>query len=124
MNVIIKIVILFHTFCPYSCSNSFHSIFRDSFTFVGIDTECVTLGGQAASIKSFERALILLKYMYGITNSGNLFAYELTYFLLESGSIQTQWHVSIQYKYVPDGTNLFLSYVNNFVYWYTYEALG
>ena len=33
--------------------------------------------------------------------------------------------MSIYYKYVPYGKNIFvLSYVDEFVYWYTYEALG
>ena len=36
----------------------------------------------------FGRALILLKSMYGMTNSGKLFAYDLTEWLLEAGFIQ------------------------------------
>ena len=33
--------------------------------------------------------------------------------------------MSIYYKYAPDGTKCFvLSYVDDCVYWYTYEALG
>ena len=43
----------------------------------------------------FGRALIILKSMYGITNSGKLFTYELTQWLLEAGFIQSQCHVSI-----------------------------
>ena len=66
-----------------------------------------------------------MKYMYGITNSGNLFSGELTECLLESGSIQYQFHMSIYYNYAPDGTNIcVLSYVNYCVHCYTYEALG
>ena len=37
----------------------------------------------------FGRALILLNSMYGMTNSGKLFAYELTEWLLEAGYIQS-----------------------------------
>ena len=36
----------------------------------------------------FRRALRLLNYMYGMTNSGKLFADELTEWLLEAGFIQ------------------------------------
>ena len=71
------------------------------------------------------RALILLKYMYGMTNSGKLFTDELTEWLLEAGFIQYQCQMSIYYKYAPDGTNIFvLSYVDDCVYWYTSEAPG
>ena len=38
--------------------------------------------------KYFGRALRLLKYMYGMINSGKLFANELTEWLLEEGFIQ------------------------------------
>ena len=63
--------------------------------------------------------------MYGMTNSGKLFPDELTEFLLESGFIRFQCQMYIYYKYAPDGTNIFvLSYVDDFVYWYTYESLG
>ena len=75
--------------------------------------------------KYFGRALILLKFMYGMTNYGRLFADELTDWLLEVGFIQYQCQMYIYYKYVPDGTKtVFLSYVDGCVYWYTYEALG
>ena len=46
-------------------------------------------------------ALRLLKSMYGMTNFGKLFAYELTEWLLEAGFIQSQYHMSIYYKYAP-----------------------
>ena len=60
-----------------------------------------------------------------MTNSGKLFSDELTEWLLESGFIKLQCQMSIYYKYAQDGTNLFvLSYVDDFFYWYTYEALG
>ena len=62
--------------------------------------------------------------MYSMTNSGKLFADELTNRLLETGFIQYQCQMSIYYKYAPDGTNVVvLSYVYYCVYWYTYEAL-
>ena len=38
----------------------------------------------------FGRALRLMTYMYGMTNSGNLFADELTEWLIEAGFIQFQ----------------------------------
>ena len=53
--------------------------------------------------KYFGRALRLLKPMYGMTNSGKLFADELTEWLLEAGLIQSQCQMSIYYKYAPDG---------------------
>ena len=37
----------------------------------------------------FEIALWILKYMYGMTNTGKLFADELTEWLLEAGFIQS-----------------------------------
>ena len=73
----------------------------------------------------FGRSLRLLKSMYGMTNYGNLFADELTEWLIETAFVQSQCHMSIYYKYAPDGTKHFvLSYVNDCVYWYTSEALG
>ena len=56
---------------------------------------------------------------------GKLFADELTEWLLEAGFIQSQCMMSIYQKYVPDGTTIvYLSYVYDFVYWYTYEDIG
>ena len=52
----------------------------------------------------FEKALILLKFMYGMTKYGKLFANLLTDWLLEAGFIKSQCQMSIYYKYVPDGT--------------------
>ena len=64
----------------------------------------------------FGRALILLKSIYGITNSGKLFSDELIEWLLEAGFIQSQCQMSIYYKYAPDGYKIVvLSYVDNFV---------
>ena len=63
--------------------------------------------------------------MYGMTNSGKLFADEFTEWLLESGFIQSQCQMSIYYKYAPNGSKIVvLSYVNDCVYWYTNECLG
>ena len=63
--------------------------------------------------------------MYGMTNSGKLFADELIKWLLEAWFIQSQCQMSIYYKYAPDGSKIVvLSYVDDFVYWYTNEALG
>ena len=62
--------------------------------------------------------------MYGMPNSGKLFADELTQWLLEAGFIQYQCHMSIYYKYAPHGLKMVvLSYVYDCVYWYTSEAL-
>ena len=67
----------------------------------------------------------MLKPMYGMTNSGKLFADELTEWLLEAGFIQSQCHMSIYYKYAPDVSKIVvLSYVDDFIYWYTNEDLG
>ena len=63
--------------------------------------------------------------MYGITNSGILFADDLTDWLLEATFIQSNCQMSIYYKYTSDGSKIVvLSYVDDYVYWYTSEALG
>ena len=63
--------------------------------------------------------------MYGMTNSGKLFADELTEWLIEAGFIQYQCQMSIYYKSLPYGTKIVvLSYVDECVYWYTSEAPG
>ena len=73
----------------------------------------------------FERALKLLKSMYGMTNSGKLFADELTEWLIKEVFVQSQCQMSIYYKYAPDGSKIVvLSYVDDCVYWYTNEDLG
>ena len=67
----------------------------------------------------FGRVLILVRYMYGMTNSGKIFANDLTEWLLEAGFIQSQCQMSIYYKYAPDGSKIVvLSYVDDCVYWY------
>ena len=59
-----------------------------------------------------------------MTNSGKLFADELTEWLLEAGFIQSQCQMSIYYKYTPDGSKIVvLSYVDDCVYWYTKEYI-
>ena len=73
----------------------------------------------------FGRALILLESMYGMTNSGKLFADELTEWLLEAGFIQSKFNMSIYYKYAPDGSKIVvLYYDDDCVYWYTHEDVG
>ena len=63
--------------------------------------------------------------MYGIANSAKLFADELTEWLIEEGFIQSQFHMSIYYKYAPYGSKIVvLSYVDDCVYWYTNEDTG
>ena len=63
--------------------------------------------------------------MYVMTNSGKLFADELTEWLLEAGFIQSQCHMNIYYKYALDGSKIVvLYYVDDCVCWYTYEDLG
>ena len=60
-----------------------------------------------------------------MTNYGKLFADKLTEWLLEAGFIQSQCKMSIYHKYAPDGSKMvFLSYVDDCVYWYTSEAPG
>ena len=43
-----------------------------------------------------------MKYMYGMTNSGNLFYDYLTEWLIEAGFIKSQFQMYIYYKYAPD----------------------
>ena len=76
-------------------------------------------------LEFYGRVLRLLKSMYGMTNSGNLFADELIEWSLEAVLIQSHCQMSIYYKYAPDGSKVFvLSYVDDCVYWYTNEDLG
>ena len=54
-----------------------------------------------------------------MTNSGKMFADELTEWLLEEGFIQSQCQMSIYYKYTLDGSKIVvLYYVDDCVYWY------
>ena len=55
--------------------------------------------------------------MYGMTNSGKLFADELIEWLLEAGFIQSKCQMSNYYKYAPDVSKVFvLSFVDDCVY--------
>ena len=91
--------------------------------FVKLDMRYVDYFPEYAQY--FRRALRLLKSMYGMTNSGNLFADELIEWLLEAGFIQSKCQMSIYYKYAQYGSKIVvLSYVDDCVYWYYYEALG
>ena len=68
----------------------------------------------------FGRALKLLKYIYGMNNSGKLFADELIGWLIKEGFVQSQCQMSIYYKYAPDGSKIVvLFYVDDCVYRYT-----
>ena len=63
--------------------------------------------------------------MYGMNKSGKLIADEFTEWLIEAGFIQSQYQMSIYYRYAPYRTIFFvLSYVDYCVYWYTSEAVG
>ena len=87
LNVILKIMILFCTFCSYSCSNSFHSMCRDTYAYVAIATEYVTLGGQAASIKLVPAVKPLLQNVtLSILPKFNLWLYAPV------GSEKAPWH--------------------------------
>ena len=90
-------------------------------TFVELDSRYGEFFPEYAN--SFGRPLILKKSMYGINNSGNLFANEFTNWLIDNaGFKQLQCKMSIYYKYAPDRSKLVvLSYIDNCVYWYIYE---
>ena len=63
--------------------------------------------------------------MYVMNNSWKLFADDLTEWLLEAGFIRSKNQMSIYYNYTLYGTKIVvLYYVDDFVYWYTSEALG
>ena len=86
--------------------------------FVNLDSRYTDYFPEYA--KYFGRALRLLKSIYGMTNSGKLFADEFTEWLLEAGFIQSQCQMSIYYKYATYGSKIVvLSYVDDCVYWYT-----
>ena len=63
--------------------------------------------------------------MYGMPNSGKIFSDELTYWLIyEAGFNQSKYKISVYYKYARDVSKLVvLSYVDDYVYWYTSEKL-
>ena len=47
-----------------------------------------------------------MKSMYVMTNSGKLFADDLTEFFIKVGFILSQFHMFIYYKYAPGGKKL------------------
>ena len=61
-----------------------------------------------------------------MNNDGNIFADELTNWLIdEAGFIKSQCQMSIYYKYETYVSQLVvLSYVDDYVYWYTSEKPG
>ena len=60
-----------------------------------------------------------------MTNSGKLFADELTEWLLDAYFIQSQYQMSIFYKHAPNGSKIVvLSYVDDCVFWYINEDIG
>ena len=60
-----------------------------------------------------------------MTNVCKLFADELTQWLLDAGFIQSQYKMSVYYKYAPDlSTIIVLPYVDHCVYWYISETFG
>ena len=61
--------------------------------------------------------------MYVMTDSGDLFANELTNWLIEYSSLnQFKYQIYVYYKYVRDGSKLVvLSYFDDCVYWYRSE---
>ena len=67
----------------------------------------------------------LKKSMYGINNYRNIFADELTNCLTyKAGFNQKKCKISVYYKYAPDGSKfVVVSFVDESVYWYTYEEL-
>ena len=63
--------------------------------------------------------------MYGMTNSKKLFSDELTEWLPDTGFFQSQYQMSIYYKYAPDRSKIVeLFYVDDCIYWCTSEDLG
>ena len=68
--------------------------------FVNLDSRYVDYFPEFPEYsKYFGRALRLLKSMYDMTNSGKLFADDLTEWLLEAGFILSQCQMSIYYNY-------------------------
>ena len=67
----------------------------------------------------FGRSLILLKSMYGITNSGKLFYDEFIEWLLEAGSVQLNVRcIYIISMHQMEKYTVVLSYINHCVYSY------
>ena len=64
--------------------------------------------------------------MYGMTSSGKLFSDELTNWLMDdAGFNQSKFQMYVYQKYTSDGSKLvMLYYVDDCVYWYTYNEPG
>ena len=64
--------------------------------------------------------------MYGMPNCGNLFADELSNWMIDKiGFNQSKFQISVNYKYSPDRSKLVQWYYADYcVYWYKYELLG
>ena len=90
--------------------------------FVKLDSRYANYSPEYSNY--FGRALILLKSMYGMNNSGKLFDDELTEWLIDTGFIKYQCQMYIYDKYAQYVTIRFKYYVDDCVYWYTSEALG
>ena len=76
-----------------------------NWVFVKLDSRYVDYFTEYSSY--FGRAFRLLKYMYGVDNSGRLFARELIDWLSnEEGFKKSQFQISIYYKYAPDETKI------------------
>ena len=94
------------------------SLFQDKIknrVFVKLDSKYADYYSEHSNY--FGRALRLLNHMYDMTNSGKLFADELTKCLPESGFIQYKCHMSIYYNYAQDGKKIVvLSYVHECIY--------
>ena len=67
--------------------------------------------------------LRLNKSICGMTNYGQLFSDDITNLMIDvSGFKKSQFQISIYYKYTPGESNLVvLSYVDDCVFWFTYE---
>ena len=61
-----------------------------------------------------------------MNNYGKLFSDEITNLMIgEAGFNHYKFQISVYYKYESDGSKLvLLSYVDDFLYWYTSEELG
>ena len=64
--------------------------------------------------------------MCGMNNSRKIFSDELNNWLVDVVDLkQSQFQMYIYHKFTPYGSELVvLSYVDDFVFWYTYEELG
>ena len=78
--------------------------------FVKLDSRYANYFPEYSSY--FGRALRLLKYTYEMANSGNLFADELTYWLINKTRFKkSQYQMSIYYKYMHNMEQNMLFYL-------------